>query len=379
MHIGFLCDEYPPGPHGGIGSFTQTMGRSLVARGHSVTSVGVYKIPKLQIDYDNGVRIVRIPHAQVPWSGAVVHGFRLRKMLRQLHAETPFDVLEGPELSLWMIPRHYPWAKVIRLNGGHHFFSATLGKAPRPWRSWMERRSFAHADHLCAVSKFVIDVTRPMLHLEGRPVEILPNPIDTNLFQPTTTPVEPGLITFVGTLCDKKGVRELVLAMPQVLKAVPHARLRLIGRDSRDPVSGGSYTDMLRGLLPAAQMSRIEFTGHIGRAELPSYLALSDVMTFPSHMESQGIVIVEAMACGKAVVTTGTGPGPEIVEHGISGLLCDPHDPASIAEQLIAALTDRELNARLGRAARERAVNVFSEQALMSRTETFYERCRRRA
>jgi glycosyltransferase involved in cell wall biosynthesis len=104
-------------------------------------------------------------------------------------------------------------------------------------------------------------------------------------------------------------------------------------------------------------------------------LARADLAVFPSHMESQGLVIVEAMACGKAVVTSRTGPGPEIIEDGVSGLLCDPHDPTSIAAKSIALLKDSSRRAEMGSAARARAVDVFSEQALAKRTATFYQHC----
>lgn len=375
MHICFLCDEYPPGPHGGIGSLTQTMGRAMVARGHRVTVVGIYRVPHRKEDADQGVRVIRLPHSPLPWTGFIVNGARLRAALRRINDDTPIDMIEGPELGFAMLPRSFPSAKVIRLHGGHHFFAVTLGKKPRPWRSWLERRSFSRADHLCAVSHFVADVTRPLLHLGTTPIEVLPNPVDTSHFQPSPETPADGLIVFMGTLCEKKGVRQLVQALPAVLGTVPNARLMLLGRDSHDPVSGGSYAEMLRTLLPHEQTQRIEFAGHVGRGELPAVLARASVAVFPSHMESQGLVIVEAMASGKAVVTTGTGPGPEIVEDGVSGLLCDPHVPASIAQQIIAVLTNSDLRTRLGAAARIRAVNVFSEEALVARTEAFYARC----
>jgi glycosyltransferase involved in cell wall biosynthesis len=304
-----------------------------------------------------------------------VNGARLRRELARIHAEAPISLIEGAEAAFAMIPRAFPVPKVIRLNGGHHFFAVTLGKKPRPWRSFIERRSFRRADHICAVSQFVADQTRPLLGLDGRPIEVLPNPVDVHHFQPTATPVVDGEMVFVGTLTEKKGVRQLVLAMPRILEAAPHARLVLVGRDTPDPADGGSYAAMLRSLLPPALASRIEFKGHVSRGDLPGILARASVAVFPSHMESQGLVIVEAMAAGKPVVTGMLGPGPEIVEHGISGMLCDPHDPESIADQVVTLLGDSALRARVGLAARVRAEQVFSENALVARTESFYARC----
>jgi glycosyltransferase involved in cell wall biosynthesis len=81
------------------------------------------------------------------------------------------------------------------------------------------------------------------------------------------------------------------------------------------------------------------------------------------------------MAMGKAIVASRTGPGPEVVEHRGSGLLCDPHDPSSIAASVRELLGDRALRKRLGAAARERALRDFSADVMMQRNMTFYQQC----
>ncbi|HYE72499.1 MAG TPA: glycosyltransferase, partial [Blastocatellia bacterium] len=150
MHICFLCNEYPPGKHGGIGSLTQSLARSLVLRGHQVTVIGIYEPNQAGISNDEGVSVIRLPHTSIRGAGFIANGSRLRRALQDLHCQQPIDILEGPEASLAMIEKDFPAAKVIRMHGGHHFFSVTLGKKPRAWRGWQEARSFARADHLCA-------------------------------------------------------------------------------------------------------------------------------------------------------------------------------------------------------------------------------------
>ncbi|MEK7833365.1 MAG: glycosyltransferase family 4 protein, partial [Acidobacteriota bacterium] len=252
MHICFLCNEYPPGRHGGVGSFTQTLARALVVRGHKASVVGLYACDKLGDEWDEGVRVVRMPHTKLPGGGFLLNGARLRFILRYLHNQEAIDVLEGPELSLSIIPKDFPAAKVIRMNGGHQFFAATLGAKPRLWRSWLERRSFSRADHLCAVSNYVAETTRRLLQLGDCPIEILPNPVDTLRFQPQSPELEEdGLILFAGTVCEKKGVRQLVQAMPKIVAAVPNARLCIAGRDWHDPQTGESFIEKLRRMIPA--------------------------------------------------------------------------------------------------------------------------------
>jgi glycosyltransferase involved in cell wall biosynthesis len=269
------------------------------------------------------------------------------------------------------------------MNGGHHFFTTTLGMRPTIWRSWQERRSFARADELCAVSQFIAETTRELLKLGHRPIEILPNPVDTERFKPRPDiREEDGLIVFIGTLCEKKGVRQLVQAMPRIVTEVPLARLLLVGRDSIDPLTGESFKSLLERLIAPEMRSRIELKEFVDNNRLPEVLARASVCAYPSHMEAQGIVIIEGMAMGKAVVTTSTGPGPELVEDNVSGMLCDPYRPDSIAEKVIRLLKDSELRKQIGERARLRAVSNFSVETLVRRNIDFYERCiekRRRA
>lgn len=92
-------------------------------------------------------------------------------------------------------------------------------------------------------------------------------------------------------------------------------------------------------------------------------------------MEAQGIVIVEGMAMGKAVGAGGTGPGPELIEDEISGMLCNPHVPDSIAEKAISLLKDAPLRRQIGARARSRAVSKFSVETLAGRNADFYRCC----
>lgn len=262
------------------------------------------------------------------------------------------------------------------MHGGHHFFYTCLGERPRSWRSWLEKRSFSRADYLCGVSRFVAEETRRLLRLGDVPIEILPNPVDTAKFRPRPeVPVIRGRIVFVGTLCEKKGIRQLVEAMPEILAAVPQAHLVACGRDYTDQVTGRSYKELLESTIVPAVRPQIIFKDHVSNEQLPQELAAAEVLAYPSHMEAQGIVVIEGMAMGKPVVASRTGPGPELIEHGASGLLCDPHDPHSIAESVIRVLKNGDLAGQLGAAARDRAVTEFSVDKLVVRNEDFHRRC----
>lgn len=376
MHICFICNEYPPGRHGGVGSFTQTLGRALARNGCRVTVAGVYPIEKTIREDDEGVAVIRLPHAGVRGAGFIVNGRRLASELEAINRQHKIDVIDGPELSFANIRLHAAATKVIRMNGGHHFFTTTLGQRPAVWRGWQERRSFARADELCAVSEFIAETTRGLLKLGNRPIEILPNPVDTERFKPRPdVHEEDGLIVFTGTLCEKKGVRQLIQAMPRIVAEVPQSRLLLIGRDSIDPLTGASFKSQMEKLIEPRLQPHVKFADFIDNSRLPETLASASVCVYPSHMEAQGIVIIEGMAMSKAVVTGKTGPGPELVEEEVSGMLCDPYDPASIAAKVVGLLKDPSLRRQIGARARLRAVNKFSVETLVRLNTDFYHRC----
>ena len=117
------------------------------------------------------------------------------------------------------------------------------------------------------------------------------------------------------------------------------------------------------------------FNGHIPLNELPKLYARGSVLAYPSHMETQGMVVIEGMSMGKAVVASSAGPGPEIIDDGENGLLCNPHDPSLIADKIIDALSDSNLRKNLGSAAREKAKTKFSVDVLVKKNIDFYESC----
>jgi glycosyltransferase involved in cell wall biosynthesis len=284
-------------------------------------------------------------------------------------------VIEGQENSLAMLPRRFVAPKTIRMHGGHHFFSVTLGKQPKAWRGWIERRSFGRSDFRCGVSRFVVMKTCTLLAMSAEGIEVIPNPVDAALFAPRPEVVAGAVVLFVGTVCEKKGVRQLMLAIPQILDAVPQAELWVVGPDSPDESTGGSYTESMRRLLPPRAAPRVTFTGPLENARLPEMMAKAAVCVYPSHMEALPIAFLEAMAMGKPVVASGAGPGPEVVEDGVSGLLCDPHDPASIATQVTRLLTDPDLARRLGERAHREVGTRFSLDVLVDRNLSWYQRC----
>jgi glycosyltransferase involved in cell wall biosynthesis len=379
MHICFLCNEYPPAIHGGIGSFTQTLARELVKHGHTVTAIGLYPIRAETQENDQGVAVIRLAQGTIPSLRIAANYVRMQAAIRRVHHRCPIDLLEGSERSFFLVSPRVPIPRNIRMHGGHIFSRRMLRQAPDRQKAWEERRSFRVATHICAVSRFVGETTRRELQLGDRPIPVIHNPVDLTLFSPHDPSLEEeGLLVFVGTILELKGIRQLVQALPKVVVRHSSARLIAYGRDTIDPSTGGSFMESLRTLIPHEFRDRVTFAGGVPRESLPALMARASVCVYPSHTEALPMAWVEALAMGKAVVASRIGPSPEVIEDGVSGLLCDPHQPESIADALVQALTSPDLRRRLGAAARQRAERLFSLEKRVVENIAYFESCTRR-
>src|SRR5690349_18210599 len=145
MHIGFLCNEYPPAVHGGIGSFTQTLARELVQHGHRVTAIGLYPIPSESVENDRGVTVVRLSQGTIPTLRIAANYRRMQAAIRRVHQQCRIDVLEGSERSFFLVSRRLPIPRNIRMHGGNVFLGLMLGHATDKQKVLEERRSFSVA------------------------------------------------------------------------------------------------------------------------------------------------------------------------------------------------------------------------------------------
>ncbi len=373
MNIVFICNEYPPPVRGGIGAFTQTLGRQLVRNGHCVTTVGVYPNASTTEADDRGVRVIRLASRGPRGVRALIDGRALWNVIHDLEKSEGVDVIDGPEMSFWNVPPNISAPCSLRMNGGHHFFSAAKVKPPRRLQAYIEKRSCRRADHLCAVTNYVANISRPLLGLPNEPIEVLPNPVDTDRFRPhPEISATPGRILFLGTVCEKKGIRHLIEALPQIRRRAPHAHLIAAGREWFDPNTGASYTAFLRSQSSAEALAAVQFIGPVAHDDVPALLASAEVCAFPSLMESQGIAWAEAMATGRPLVASSLGPGPEVVRDGVSGLLCDPRNLDVLADSVSRLLLDEQVRQELGAAGREDALTRFAVTSIARKNEVWF-------
>jgi glycosyltransferase involved in cell wall biosynthesis len=168
------------------------------------------------------------------------------------------------------------------------------------------------------------------------------------------------LILGVGQLIERKGWEYIVRCLPGIVRCFPEAKLLIVGASKpAEPIFRQRLLQLARELEVAEHIQILQDNGP--EFILDAYRSAT-IVTHPSFVESFGLVLLEAMAAGKAVVAhSGTGI-PCIVEDGVTGYVVDVQDIPQYLEKLLLLLHDPELQAQMGEAGRKRAETHFSQE-----------------
>ncbi|RYD58740.1 MAG: glycosyltransferase family 1 protein [Sphingobacteriales bacterium] len=394
MNILYLCDEYPPGRHGGIGSAVRLLAREMVKKGHSVVVAGFYDWSYGGADYfeDEGVKVYRFRRGlatnllskmdSLPVR-AIYKLFRLADVwqwdikkslkkygifLQELIANYAIDIVEMPDFNDYIqyCNRYVPFPAlsvpvVVKTHGSlTYLFGENNIEVPAHIRA-MEQDILKNADAVSGVSKYNALKTSEHLGYHDK-IEVLYNGLEI-------VEVDPGLqkdirkVTFTGTLMKNKGIYQLMEAWNMVIESIPDARLCILGRG---PI------EKIKAKLNERALSTVTFMGHVSRPVLLNELATSLLGVFPSFAESFGLAPMEAMLCRTAVIFTKTTTGPELVAEGVNGLLADPHKPEEIAEKICFLLSNPDISKKMGIEGQKYVIKNFSIDRIADNNIAFY-------
>jgi glycosyltransferase involved in cell wall biosynthesis len=239
------------------------------------------------------------------------------------------------------------------------------------------RRVGERADWHIAISEAVRRdfCTRPRL-LERASTIHLGTPLDGPPREPGRLraelelgPLTP-LVGVVGQIAPWKRHEDVIRALAIVRRDVPDAHLVVDGSAKFRP-ENAEYATVLRRLVGNLGLEEVVFFRDHAEAVHRVYDDL-DVLVLASIAEPFGLVLIEAMARGVPVVATSAGGVPEIVEHGVQGLLVPPGNPAALAAALRAILGDGESRKRMGAAGRERVTSRFTVTREVAEIERVY-------
>jgi glycosyltransferase involved in cell wall biosynthesis len=173
------------------------------------------------------------------------------------------------------------------------------------------------------------------------------------------------VIGTVANLFPRKGYEYLIEATARIAGKIPDLHCLIVGEGDR------RYGEALMELTRERSLEeRVTFAGF--QEEVSAYLAAMDLFVLPSVMEGFGIVLLEAMAAGRAVVATAVGGIPEVIEDRVTGFLVPPRDPAALAEKILFLLDHPEVREEMGEAGRIRVAERFSVDRMVDELERLY-------
>ncbi|MFT7840761.1 glycogen synthase [Saccharothrix sp. BKS2] len=379
MRIGLLTREYPPEVYGGAGVHVGF----LVPRLRELIEVDVHAFGGPRAD----------ARAHVPAPGLEGANAALATLSVDLGMAAALGGVQLAHSHTWYANMAGHLAKL--LHGTPHVVTAHSLEPRRPWKaeqlgggyrvsSWVERTAYEAADAVIAVSEGMrADVLDCYPALDPARVHVVRNGIDAVAYRPVPETdalerhgIDPGrpIVTFVGRITRQKGVGHLVAAAHRF---APDAQVVLCA-GAPDTPEIAEETQRAVARLAAARPGVFWIQQMLPAEEVRQVLSHSTVFVCPSVYEPLGIVNLEAMACGTAVVASDVGGIPEVVEHGETGLLVhyDEDDVetyrAGLADAVNEVLGDPVRAAAFGAAGRERAVRDFSWASVAERTVEVY-------
>lgn len=375
LRIAFLCNEYPPGAHGGIGTYTRNLSRWLVRAGHEVRIFGCYKGigPGDEIEDDQGVQVFRMPNPQGPCNWIRLR-WRLFQRAKQWSDRGEIDLIEIPDWQGWGAA--WPRLSVpvlIRLHGSATYFNLEAGNPTDCMTKWLESNSLKRADACASVSSYTASRTADAFKFTPALSKTLYNSVALKNNHPISARSRNDIV-FSGTLTKKKGVTSLIQAWNRVVGTFPDARLHLYGKDGFI-CPEQSMQVFLSGLLSDSTRPTAIFHGHQANETLLGSLAKARAAVFPSYAEAFALAPLEAMACGCPTIYTERGSGRELMQDGVHGLLIDPDNIDQLADALMRLLSDDGLAGRLGNAGWTTIKERFCPAIVVPENEQFFRLC----
>jgi glycosyltransferase involved in cell wall biosynthesis len=376
-------------------TYVHDINRHLVRRGHVVTVVtpGDPSLPRE--DTFDGVRVVRFPfepppdltygrvaQSRVSWIGRFA---RLAVMAHYMEAQYRAILNEARENGADMIHAH--WAiptgpaavvaarklrlpSIITMHGGDVYVNPEQGyDFPTRWYVRPALRwTLRHAGALTAIT----DDCRQHALRAGAPAEkirLVFNGTDLRRFSPEENGGDPrfgpNMIFACRQLFPRKGIRFLLEAGAQLKPRFPDLKIVLAG-------DGFERPELMRLAQELGIAADVTFLGWVPNADLPQYYRAAALSVIPSLEEGFGIPAAEAMGCEVAVVASDAGGLPEVVEHGVTGLVVPRGDANALAQAIGSLLADPERRRQMGLAGRARALRLFDWDRSAEQFEELY-------
>jgi glycosyltransferase involved in cell wall biosynthesis len=383
VRILFLCGEYTLG-NGGIASYVRSLAPALAARGHEVHVLSCLRGQPRRDRREGDVHVHERDKARVRGLARLAGGYETVERLdaalacrRALRELGPFDVVEAADWGAegllvgdaapLVVALHTPLRVIARHNG------RPLGRDGRA-ADLLERTAVRRARVVTSPSALLAGELNGWL--DGAPVRVVPNPVDTDSWEGLAGPGAAGpLVLSPGRIEPLKGSELLVEAAARLAQSVPGLEVVFVGRSSGER-DGRPFRDWLVDRA-ASLGAPCTFVDEVPRRELRSWLGRARVVAVPALWNNFPMVALEAMAAGRPVVCSSMTGTAEILAGSGAGTVVPPGDPSALAAALEPYLADAGRAEREGRRARELVVERCSPERIAAERERCYEEAAR--
>jgi phosphatidylinositol alpha-mannosyltransferase len=363
-----LVSPYDLAVPGGVNNHVHHLAERFAAVGHEVRIIA----PSSRLSGLSPHAIVLGSPRAIPAGGSVARmslSPRLAAPVRSILAEERFDVVHVHEPLVSFLPITFlRFSEAI--NVGTFHAARESGARLYAYTRRLLKAGFRRLDGKIAVSQAAARLVQG--HFAGY-YNIIPNGVEVERFAAPQAPI-PGLddgmvnILFVGRLEKRKGLRYLLRGFEIVKAQRPDTRLVVVG--SQDARQKQAYERLVR----ESGLRDVVFAGYVSNEDLPRYHHSAQIFCAPNTgNESQGIILLEAMAAGKPVVASNLNGFAEVITHGVEGLLVRPQDGSALGQALLELVDNPDLRAQMGAKSSERARH-YSWERVSQQVLSYYER-----
>ena len=357
MKVAFLTREYPPDTDwGGISRVYYTLATALAKEGHEIHVI-CQAVGEPRDLVDEGIFVYRVGTNPKRYSAIarINYSYHAWLRLRKLIKEYSLEIIEAPCWGAESLIYYLSKTKSIQLVVSTHSSAydvlqtktyTGLGEfLSLKALSYLEDFSLRRAHKIVANSQIMYNRMVEDLHIAPEKIVIVHHAIDTDKYRFTGSDIKCRLgipdgdkiVLAVGRLEMRKGSHILCKAIPEIIENVPNVRFVLIGRDTATAPNGGSFKEyIIKSLQTYNNADNVMFIDFLPEDEFIQLYSACDVFTSPSLYESFGLVVLEAMSCGRPVVATPVGIVPELAINNLKGISIVPvGDSRKLAEALL--------------------------------------------
>ncbi|MFA5629696.1 MAG: glycosyltransferase family 4 protein [Dehalococcoidales bacterium] len=339
-----LVSPYDFAYPGGVVNHIVALEKRLIEMGHDVTIFAPTSKPIL--DYDNFIKIGNAyPYPVKGTTLRISTSLNLAPRIKEILEQEDFDIFHLHEPCMPMVCSSFLKFATAPIVGTFH----ASGVIPNYYYGWPITTYKLRKRRPNIVGK--IAVSKPAMEYAQKYVpgdyQVIPNGIDLDCFNPNVEIIEEFNddklnILFVGRLEKRKGLKYLIDAYKIVKEKHPNSRLIVIGPGTR-------FRKKYEAKVKRDNLEDVHFLGKVSAEDLPRYFKTADIYCSPAVSgESFGIVLLEAMAVGTAIVASDIPGYRSVLTDDKEGLLVRPRRSKLLAKALDRLLSDKELRLQMG-------------------------------